>query len=156
MKKVKLFTICSFLLASSFANAETSINDMENMDGSKLQPSNEQIQQKRQNAARVEVIKKCSSLVPESGKIDQNSLDKIKKCLSDNNGYMPKEYQFTPQQTNTVNEQQLTAPQAAPQPQINQQPAPEEGASPQTNQQQNTAVQQQDSTQQNLGPSYLR
>lgn len=154
MKKVKLFTICGFLLASSFAYAETSIDDMENMDGSKLQPSNEQIQQQRQNAARVEVIKKCSSFVPESGKIDQDSLDKIRKCLADNNGYMPKEYQFTPQQSKPVNDQQLATPQAAPQPQINEQPAQEQ--IPQTNQQQNTPTQQQDSSQQNLGPSYLR
>lgn len=153
MKKFNLFTICSLLLVASVANAETSIDDMENIDGSKLQPSNEQVQQQRQNAARVEVIKKCSSFVPQSGQIDQDSLDKIKKCLSDNNGYMPKEYQFTPQQTKTVNEQLTTTtqPQAVPQQQVQ-----DTNSTPIVTLQKPTSAPQQDSLQQNLGPSYLR
>lgn len=153
MKKVNYLTLATLLLVSAFANAETSIHDMENMDGSKIQPSNEQVQQQRQNAARVEVIKKCSSFVPETGQIDQTSLDKIKKCLADNNGYMPKEYQFTPEQTKPVNQQTQTN-----QPIEQQQPSPpsntEQGQQP-VQQSQQQSVQQQ-STQQNLGPSYLR
>ena len=99
------------------------------------------------------MIKKCSSFVPQSGQIDQDSLNKIKKCLSDNNGYMPKEYQFTPQQTKPVNEQQATTTQSQAVP---QQQVQDTNSTPTVTQQKPTSAPQQDSSQQNLGPSYLR
>lgn len=150
MKKYCFIPIWGALVLSNSVFADTSIDDMENVDGSKIQPSSQQIQQQKENAARVQVIKNCSSVVPATGQMDQATLDKVKKCLSDNNGYMPKQYQFTAEQTKPVqqnNTQQNVQQQAVPSKPV--QPVQQN----QTNTPASNSVQ---TSQQNLGPSYLR